>query len=349
MFTEVFQFNLNLLPSLAMLIETGSVSEAARRMHVTQSTMSRNLALLRDALNDPILVRSGNSTIITPTARQIMPRLLLLLGEAGCIFENPFFDSTTCKKHFRISASYTYTSHVLTELLGMIYREAPLMTLGTDVNTNSSIDLLAAGDLDIYVGFFEDTSEHLNYGEMFVDQMYIVTRKDHPLASVPLDEKTDLEKFLDYPYIQLAGSALPSRKSKKIDRFFRKKSLPWLSTTIASTVFEGILRFNAFSFVTGTEFWMFGQLDELSCRPLPEPVLFSNKIIWPVFLDSSRSHRWVREIMLEATPNILDKKNFPKNVDKVVERSLAACGREPSVLPSTLFRIRESDKAKLIK
>lgn len=348
MLHEVFQYNLNLLPSLAMLIETGSVSEAARRMHVTQSTMSRNLALLRDSLNDPILVRSGNATTATPMARRILPRLLLLLGEAGSIFENPFFEPATCMRHFRVSASYTYTSNVLTDILKKVHAEAPLMTLATLINTNSTIDRLTAGDIDIYVGFFEDVSDLLDFGEMFVDQMYIVTRKDHPLASVPMDKAADLEKLLEYRYIQLSGSALPSNKSMKMDRYFSRKSFPWLTTTIPDTVFESLLHSDAFSFVTGTEFWLSKKLDALSCRPCPEPILFSNKIIWPAFASSSRSHRWLREIMLEMTSQVLDKKDFPKNVDSAVVRSLEACGRMPRVLPSTLFYIRERRLAELV-
>lgn len=341
MLEDVIQHNLNLLPALALLIETKSVSEAARRMHITQSAMSRNLSLLRDALNDPILVRSGNITIVTPTAQQMLAALQVILGEASSIFENPFFEPGECTRNFRISASYTYTFHVLTEVLKVVHSMAPKMTLATMVNTNTTAEMLTTGNIDIYVGFLEDMPDSLNYGEMFTDQMYIVMRKDHPLARVPLD---DLALLLDYPYIQLSGSALPNRKSHKLDKLFSRSGSPWLATTIPRTAFDVICRSDAFSFMTATEFAWSPELNELSCRPLPDPIRFSNKIIWPVFSDSSRSHRWLRERMITLTPRIMEKSSYCRNIDAAVCRSLAACGRQPDSLPSKLFSSRPDGK-----
>ena len=51
--------DLNLIRALALLLETRSVTAAARRAGVTQSAMSRTLGRLRDAFADPLLVRTG--------------------------------------------------------------------------------------------------------------------------------------------------------------------------------------------------------------------------------------------------------------------------------------------------
>src|SRR3982750_2310875 len=58
----------NLLIALDALLRDGSVTAAARRMHITPPAMSHTLARLRDALGDPLFVRAGNRLVATPRA-----------------------------------------------------------------------------------------------------------------------------------------------------------------------------------------------------------------------------------------------------------------------------------------
>lgn len=60
--------NLNLLLALQALLEERSVTAAARRLGVTQSAMSRQLAQLRYIFADPLLVRVGNRQQLTERA-----------------------------------------------------------------------------------------------------------------------------------------------------------------------------------------------------------------------------------------------------------------------------------------
>jgi LysR family nitrogen assimilation transcriptional regulator len=58
--------NLRQLRYFASIVESGSMSEAARRLHIAQPALSRGLAELEDELGTPLLVRSR--TGVTPTA-----------------------------------------------------------------------------------------------------------------------------------------------------------------------------------------------------------------------------------------------------------------------------------------
>ncbi|MCA9710119.1 MAG: LysR family transcriptional regulator, partial [Myxococcales bacterium] len=51
--------DLNLLIALDVLLQAGSVAEAARRLRLSASAMSRTLARLRKTTGDPLLVRAG--------------------------------------------------------------------------------------------------------------------------------------------------------------------------------------------------------------------------------------------------------------------------------------------------
>ena len=60
--------DLNLLITLDVLLAEGSVAGAARRLRLSPSAMSRQLARLRDTTGDPLLVRAGRALVPTPRA-----------------------------------------------------------------------------------------------------------------------------------------------------------------------------------------------------------------------------------------------------------------------------------------
>ena len=69
------RIDLNLLISLHILLQEGSVSRAADRLSITQPAMSKTLGRLRETFDDPLFVRSKRG--IQPT-----PRALGLAGGA---------------------------------------------------------------------------------------------------------------------------------------------------------------------------------------------------------------------------------------------------------------------------
>ena len=60
--------DLNLLFTLDVLLAKGSVARAARRLRLSPSAMSRSLARLREATDDPLLVRAGRGLVASPRA-----------------------------------------------------------------------------------------------------------------------------------------------------------------------------------------------------------------------------------------------------------------------------------------
>ena len=61
----------SLLLAFDALMSERSVTRAARRMHMSQPTMSHALARLRDAFDDPIMVRGTGGMLPTPKALQL--------------------------------------------------------------------------------------------------------------------------------------------------------------------------------------------------------------------------------------------------------------------------------------
>ena len=71
----------NLLPTLDVLLQEGSVAGAARRLRLSPSAMSRTLARLREATGDPLLVRAGRGLVPTPRAQALRDSVRLLVQQ----------------------------------------------------------------------------------------------------------------------------------------------------------------------------------------------------------------------------------------------------------------------------
>lgn len=72
----------DLLPALVALLQTASVTGAAKRLGVGQPAMSRTLEKLREVTGDPLLVRQGRTMVRTRRAEQLLPEAETILAAA---------------------------------------------------------------------------------------------------------------------------------------------------------------------------------------------------------------------------------------------------------------------------
>ena len=74
--------DLNLLVALEALIECRSTTETARRLNLSQPTISAALGRLRDYFDDELLVNVGRDMVPTPKAEELSPAITELLNVA---------------------------------------------------------------------------------------------------------------------------------------------------------------------------------------------------------------------------------------------------------------------------
>ena len=77
--------DLNLLITLNVLLEEGSVARAAQRLRLSPSAMSRALARLRETTGDPLLVRAGRGLVPTPRALELREQVSRLVQDAEAV------------------------------------------------------------------------------------------------------------------------------------------------------------------------------------------------------------------------------------------------------------------------
>jgi len=75
-------FDLNQLVCLKALLFEKNITRAAQEVHLSQSAMSTTLGHLRRHFNDPLLVRSGRSHVLTPFAKSLVAPLNRMIAQA---------------------------------------------------------------------------------------------------------------------------------------------------------------------------------------------------------------------------------------------------------------------------
>jgi DNA-binding transcriptional LysR family regulator len=192
------RLDLNLLVALDALLDERSVTGAARRLGVTQSTVSGMLARLRTGLGDPLFVRAQRGIVPTRRANELAAPLKKLIADAKLIAAAERFDPATGSRTFSMSLNDYMQLTVLLPLVADLRREAPGIRLSVrPLVVDGLVADLARGEIDLVVTTPEfamsDLPSRLLYRETYVG----VVRQEHPLAA----RRVSIEDFCRFDHV----------------------------------------------------------------------------------------------------------------------------------------------------
>ncbi len=142
-------FDPRLLETLRTVVQTGSVSAAARVLHRTQPAITAQLQLLESQLGTALLLRTARGVVPTEAGLKLLPyaeRLVQLVEEARAqLVEGP-----TKGGQLSIGASTTIATYLLPRLVVEFLREEGDHTVRIDVaNTDEIVDRVNSGELPL--------------------------------------------------------------------------------------------------------------------------------------------------------------------------------------------------------
>jgi len=118
--------DLNLLRVFAVVAETGAITEAAKRLYVTQSAVSAALRRLTTAVGAPLFLRSGRGIALTSRGERLRTSLESHLGPlVEAALAPATFDPATAARTLRLGLSDSAELWGLPPLLRVLEREAP--------------------------------------------------------------------------------------------------------------------------------------------------------------------------------------------------------------------------------
>ena len=293
--------DLNLVRSLHELLDTRSVTAAARRVGVTQSAMSRTLARLRDVFGDPLLVRTRRGMEPTPRALELAAPARAALASADAVFaERAAFAPRDLVRTFTIAATDIAMLVVLPALVARLRGEAPGVTVAAaTLPAGGPLDSLERG-ADLAIGFVARAPAALRAQLLFEDHLVCVARSDHPMLA--RTRTLTLAKYLACEHVAITPTPEPA---DAIDRALAKDRRRRTVRVRAAhfLLAPALLRDSDLVLTTGArvaaELARLAPLATADCPVDLGPLRIGQ--LWHERSDRDRAHAWFRALIREVS------------------------------------------------
>lgn len=181
--------DLNLLAVFQGLMQTRSVTGAARLMHLSQPAMSAALGRLREYFGDPLLVVHGKRMYPTAFAESLLPQVRECLGLVECIIMTTAnFDPATSHRTFNVIASDYVISALIAPLIARLAQEAPSIRIHLSLPDENSVLELVDGRADLLITPQEFADGQHPVELLFEEQHVLVGWAGNPLFESPITE-----------------------------------------------------------------------------------------------------------------------------------------------------------------
>lgn len=148
---QLRDFDLNLLVTMEAIWATRSVSLAAKRLNLAQSTISAALNRLRQQLDDQIFVWSGHEMTPTPIGAQLMPQVVRILDEARSVLEQTHGAGADVERRIVIATVDYVVALYGAELLTRAGKDAPNAVFDFVNIRPQAIDRNSLPDIDYFI------------------------------------------------------------------------------------------------------------------------------------------------------------------------------------------------------
>ncbi|UUE08897.1 LysR family transcriptional regulator [Dickeya zeae] len=196
---NIRRLDLNLLLTLDALLEEHNVTRAARRLNLSQPSVSVQLARLRAIFDDPLLLPGPRG--MTPTARADAlrePLRLALESLEQAIAPSAPFNPKTAENTWRISAFDYGESTILLPVMNQLRQDAPHTRLAIlETPPSAMLQRMEQGDIDLALHTSDMAHPAMRRRVLFREHYVLAGRVGHPQLCGPLT----LEQFSQLEHV----------------------------------------------------------------------------------------------------------------------------------------------------
>ncbi len=211
------------------VVDCGSFSEAAKKLYITQPTVSAHLRQLEEELNTPLIERTTKSVRITDEGRRFYEyacRLIDMRNETLLAFRQQN------KNHIRLGASTIPTSYMLPDVLSAYKDRYPESSFEIwEGNSHKIIDRLLNGSLDLGIASTPLKKEFCACEAFYKDELIIAAPANAHFEALKEKGVSPVRLLSTEPVIMRESS--PS-SMKEADKIIHKMGLSSLDIKIAA-------------------------------------------------------------------------------------------------------------------
>jgi DNA-binding transcriptional LysR family regulator len=296
---DIVDIDLNLLVVFHQMFQARHVSTVAKRLGVSQPTVSNALARLRRTFGDELFVRTAQGMQPTPYAQQISePIAYALASVTQALNQEERFDPASSERRFVIAMTDVGEVHFMPALVERCGRIAP--HVGISSVRASAVDWqqeMETGQIDLAIGAFADVAQSLYHRRLFSQNYVTMFRKGHRFG----ERKVDLKEFLGAQHLFVTSRESPY---DQINARLEKAG-------IARSVHFQVPHFTAVPYIisaTDMVVTVPSKLAEQACGPfglsfiqppLRLPALHTN-IFWHRRYNQDTGNQWLRGLIAEC-------------------------------------------------
>ncbi|MGD9897399.1 MAG: LysR family transcriptional regulator [Candidatus Methylacidiphilaceae bacterium] len=201
--------------------ESGSFTQASRRLHLSQPAVSRTVAALEEELGVRLLERSGRRVSLTAAGQTLLPRGRRLLAEADSLREELRASEQLGAGSLRLAADPSACEHLLPAVLREFKESFPacVWTI-TPASAIPALDLVREKSVEVaMVTRPLRLPASVRFERLFEEELVFAVTPSHPWAA---DRKTPPRDFERYSFL------LPEREGEShqlVDRYFARRGL----------------------------------------------------------------------------------------------------------------------------
>jgi DNA-binding transcriptional LysR family regulator len=289
---DLRRVDLNLLVAFDALMAEGSVTGAAHRLSVGQSSMSSTLARLRKLLDDPVMIREGRKMVITPVAEALIQPVRDTLDEIQALLSSRSrFDPAHDHRTLTVMTSDYAAIGVLHPMLAQLPTEAPNIQLRIQPAQKSFVEALDRNTIDLLIApreVFPDADRYC-HEPLYEDRYVVAVDANNP----DVGDTLSLEQFSTMPYMATHYELLPSLAEIQLD-------LLGISRRVEVTASFGLAPFllRNTRLVTLMPAVLGSRIAEAAGLRLVDPPMplgtYTDTMVWTKRLDDDPAHQWLR-------------------------------------------------------
>ncbi|QND52638.1 LysR family transcriptional regulator [Phyllobacterium sp. 628] len=309
------RLDLNLFRVLDAIHANGSISGAARALHLTQPAISHSLARLRDMFGDQLFVRQGNRMVATERVRGIIADVRRSLhGLYAAVETATDFSPARLSMDFKVALRDVLESATFSPLIRQLASEAPgVCVVSRRVAREIFEKELASGSLDLAIDRKIKVGPHIRQKTLLREPNAVVVRQGHALSSRKITQAdyvaathvlvTHIEGMEPIDYI-LAEQGQGRKVGLRCQHFFAACKViaetDWVLTMPRTYALE-------LSAVLAVD---------VLAAPLAIPPI-DLVMYWHAARDEDQGHRWMRDLFAEVMSKYGGGASLSKDISAV--------------------------------
>ncbi|SFL90080.1 LysR family transcriptional regulator [Marinobacter zhejiangensis] len=296
---DTFNLDARSLRVLLAVLDDGSVSGAAVKLGLSQSAVSHTLDRLRQALGDPLFVKSGRGIAPTHYTLRIGPHVRQILDDLRTLSAGPPFVPRDADFTVTIAANDYQRDLLLPPLMQRLREQAPGIGLQVIPSGIPNADMLRKEVCDLIISPHPPAASDILQRRLLDDQMMIFYDPAHRTAP------TSLADYLQAEHVAiLFGTGEPTALEGSLSaRGLARK------TRVTVSNFSGLAGFLKGTQLLATAPSMMSKhlLSNFASAPLPfDYKPFTLMMLWHQRNQSDPAHRWLRQQLIEVADQLGD-------------------------------------------